>query len=468
MKRLQSRLILAFVGVILLTMCSSSVGLLVILRNNPIEDRLAFMELDSQVGFFINSSLRRLPDWARLHPGSVALLEQAAMRRGVRLALATPERQVRFDSAHIWDDLPPVDIFSQLRPMLNDRWQGPVYEEGERWLLVVHPVPRADGLWGYVIVARPAPTFAFFQRFMDTIAMPLLQAGGVALLVGVVLAVWVSLSIARPLQKVAEAAKSLARGNLAARAPVAGPEEVQAVAQTFNEMAAQVQASQQTQRDLVANVAHDLRTPLTAIQGFAQALVDGTAATPESQTHAAAVIYEEAQRMHRMTNALLDLARFDAGEIHLRREPVDVVGLANKRVAHFAPQAQQAGVMLNVNAEVSALVVAGDRTRLEQLLDNLLSNALAHTLHGGEVQVLVRATSLGCELVVVDTGTGIPTIDLPRVFERFYRGDKVRRSGGTGLGLAIVREIVLAHQGTISVESTVEVGSKFTVRLPVP
>ena len=467
MKRLQGRLIWAFVGVILLTVCSIGVAMLFILRQNPLEDRLAFMELDSQVGFLINSNLRRLPDWERVRRDSFVQLEQFATRRGLRLALTTPQKVLRFDSAHIWDNSPPVDVFANLRSVASDRWHGELYEDGERWLLVAHPLPSPEGIKGYVIVARTVPTFTFFRRFMATIAVPLLQASVVVLMVSVILAALISYSIARPLQKVAEAARALAVGNLDARAPVAGPEEVRDVAQTFNEMAQQVQASQQAQRDLVANVAHDLRTPLTAIQGFAQALVDGTAATPERQMHAATVIYEEAQRMHRMTNSLLDLARFEAGEIRLRRASVDMITLARKRVAHFAPQAQHVGVQLTFNGGAEPLIVAGDSARLEQMLDNLLNNALAHTPRKGHVNVIARAVPSWCELVVVDTGAGIPAMDLPRIFERFYRGDKARRGAGTGLGLAIVREITRAHQGTIVVESTVEVGSKFTVRLPL-
>ena len=331
---------------------------------------------------------------------------------------------------------------------------------------MAHPYIDADETLGYVIASRPVPALQFLQRFRNTLTQPLAQAGLIALALGVILAALISRSIARPLHQVAETAQALTDGDLNARAPIEGPEEVRRLAQTFNEMAQHVQISQQAQRDLVANVAHDLRTPLTSIQGFAQALVDGTASTPEIRQRAANTIYEEAQRMHRMTNALLDLARFEAGEIELHQERVDLVHLARTRVEHFALHAQETGVALTVKADAQ-VIVTGDKGRLEQVLDNLLSNALAHTTAGGRVTVIVSAAPPWAELAVTDTGTGIPSEDLPRIFERFYRGDKARKGTGTGLGLAIAREIANAHNGTVHAESVVGVGSKFTVRLPL-
>jgi len=220
------------------------------------------------------------------------------------------------------------------------------------------------------------------------------------------------------------------------------------------------------QRDLVANVAHDLRTPLTSVEGFAQALVDGTAVTPAAQRQAAGAIYEEAGRMRRMVNQLLDLARFEAGQVQVERAPVDLAALARKRTQVWEPQAGEAGIALRVEVSGAPVVVAGDEGRLAQVLDNLLSNALKYTEAGGRVTVSVTGTPSEVLLTVADTGEGIPSEALERIFERFYRGDPSRGGESTGLGLAIVREIVRAHAGTICAESVVDVGSKFTVRFP--
>ena len=464
MRRLQNQLILAFLAVILTILCGVSTALLLILRNNPQEERLLYYELNIQARSL--TAILRLPRFDLGGRDDDAQLQDLAERQESRLGLANSQTQVLFDSAHRWDTSPPVDVFANLRRGSNDHWQGVIREDGKRWLVVAHPILVAGDLRGYLIAARPAPTTPFLQRFRDTMAWPLLQAGLVALALGVILALLISRSIASPLQKVAAAARALAAGNLNARAPVEGPEEVQALAQTFNEMAHQVQVSRQAQRDLVANVAHDLRTPLTSIQGFAQALVDGTAATPEAQTRAANAIHEEAQRMHRMTNSLLELARFEAGEVTLRQEAVNLTALARTRVEHFRLQAEEAGIHLSAEAGDS-VTITGDPGRLEQVLDNLLSNALAHTAGGGRVTVFVGVAPPWAELAVADSGSGIPPEELPRIFERFYRGDRSRRGSGMGLGLAIVQEIVRAHGGAIQAESVVGVGSKFTVRLPL-
>jgi signal transduction histidine kinase len=170
--------------------------------------------------------------------------------------------------------------------------------------------------------------------------------------------------------------------------------------------------------------------------------------------------------MHRMTQLLLDLARFEAGEVNLKQVSVDLGALVEKRIAHFLPQAEQSGISLSVDVKATVQVL-GDAGRLEQVLDNLLSNALTHTVSGGRVTVTINRDSEAAVFAVADTGEGISPEALPRIFERFYRGDKSRHGSGTGLGLAIVQEIVRAHKGTIGVESVVGLGSKFTVRLPL-
>jgi signal transduction histidine kinase len=464
MNHLQNRLILAFLAVILVTLCGVSTALLLILRNSPLENRVILYELNDQAQAFV-AQLRRLPNFEPNRANFERLKTLAQRRQIPRIAWANPQGRVLFDSEGRWAETPPLDLFARLRQRPGGEWLGEVRDGSQRWLVAARPLPAAAGPRGYLVLARPAPTLHFLRRFRQTMARPLVQAGLIAFVLGVLLSALVSRSIARPLRRVADAARALAGGNLDARAPATGPSEVQELAETFNEMARRIQASQQAQRDLVANVAHDLRTPLTSIQGFAQALVDGTAATPEAQARAARAIHEESQRMQRMTNLLLDLARFEAGAITLRREPVDLAALARKRVAHFAPQAQDAGVTLTAQVTTPTTTV-GDAARLEQAVDNLLGNALAHTGEGGRVLVHVDAEPAWALLAVSDTGVGIPSEDLPRIFERFYRGDKARRGTGTGLGLAIVREIARAHDGTVQAESVVGVGSKFTLRLP--
>jgi len=233
-------------------------------------------------------------------------------------------------------------------------------------------------------------------------------------------------------------------------------------------MADQVEATRQSQRDFVANVSHELKTPLTSIQGFSQALLDGTASTPEATARAARIIHDEAERMRRLVDELLILARFDAGQMVMARDPVELGPLLRGCVEKLAPQAQAAGVALALDVP-ERLFVTGDTDRLAQVFTNLLDNALAHTPAGSKVVLAARPAEdrRAVEVAVADAGEGIPAGVLPRIFERFYQVDKSRRrSRGAGLGLAITKEIVEAHGGTITAESVVGLGTRFTVRLP--
>jgi two-component system sensor histidine kinase ResE len=282
------------------------------------------------------------------------------------------------------------------------------------------------------------------------------------------LAFLISRSVASPLRQISEASIHLANGEKTYVKPQ-GPKEVRRLGEVFNEMSAQVHASQQSQRDFVANVSHELKTPLTSVQGFAQAILDGTAGTPEAQQKAAQVIYDESGRMYRMVLDLLDLAKLDAGTAELVMEVVSLDLLLDAVVERFTPQSAQAQVEI-VNNSGSLPAIAGDGDRLAQVFNNLVENAIKHTPAGGKV-TLTSVVEEGNVLVhVQDSGPGIPPEEAARIFERFYQLDKARKGGpahSVGLGLAIASQIVQAHGGEISVKSEIGKGSVFTVRLPV-
>jgi len=230
----------------------------------------------------------------------------------------------------------------------------------------------------------------------------------------------------------------------------------------------------------VANVSHELKTPLTSIQGFSQALLDGTAGDEQARGRAAAIIHEEAGRMRRLVDELLDLARLEAGQVILAREAVDVPDLLRACAARYASVADQAGIAVEVQMAESLPPVVGDPDRLGQVFGNLVDNAIKHSTGatgGGRVALNAQQQDSSVVCSVTDSGPGIPADDLPRVFERFYQVDKsrARRSGvsdssgqarGAGLGLAIAKEIVQAHGGRIAVESVEGLGTRFTVYLP--
>jgi signal transduction histidine kinase len=297
---------------------------------------------------------------------------------------------------------------------------------------------------------------------------PLLWGGSLALVLALFIAFWMARWVADPLQRVVNATQEFSGGETRTL-PLQGPQEVKELVGAFNQMTTRVQTVQQAQREFVANVSHELKTPLTSIQGFSQAILDGTAASPEEQKQAAQVIFSEAARMHRMVLDLLDLARLDAGIADLKRVAVDLSALLNAVGQRFAPQARGAGVHMEIRAD-GLPVIIGDGDRLAQVFNNLVDNALKFTPPNG--QLLVTAVALGeaVEIRVADSGAGISQQALPHIYDRFYQADSSRQGGkkhGAGLGLAIVREIVRAHGGKISVRSTVGQGSEFTVRLPL-
>ncbi len=301
-------------------------------------------------------------------------------------------------------------------------------------------------------------------EFGSSIAAPLIQSGIVGLVFAFILAAFISRQIAKPLGAVADAAGAVARGDYEVSLPETGASEVRAVAQAFNTMTREVRSTQQSQRDFLENVSHDLKTPLTSIQGYSQAIIDGAVREPAA---AAEVIYSEADRLSRMVTDLTDLARLQSGRVSLHLDRVDIAALTEALAQRIEVVAKKKNVALRVNSPGS-IVVAADGDRMAQVITNLLSNAVKFTPENGHVNVSLRGLDNGVEVAVHDSGIGIPQNELTRVFERFYQVDKARGpKRGTGLGLAIAKEIVTAHGGRIRAESVGEGhGSTFVVWLP--
>ncbi|HUX87759.1 MAG TPA: ATP-binding protein [Chloroflexota bacterium] len=313
---------------------------------------------------------------------------------------------------------------------------------------------------------------------------PRLAAAAIAaLIVSIAVALIIARSMARPLVQLTKASQRMARGDFEQNIPVHGQDEVGQLAQSFNHMAHEVGLMHRTMRDLLANVTHELRTPLTSIQGFAQAMVDGTIKTPEEYAEAGRIIGEEATRMHRLVEDLLYLSKIESGQVRIERSDLDLPELLHTCVRLVQREAENAGLALEVDTPPVPSVSA-DGHRLQQVFVNLLDNALKHTPPGGKIQVkayaepdrIVRIDEVGrrkagqnwIAVDVHNTGSHIPASDLDRIFERFYQVDRsrARNHDGSGLGLAIVQEIIQAHEGKITVKSDPIAGTTFTVHLP--
>lgn len=222
--------------------------------------------------------------------------------------------------------------------------------------------------------------------------------------------------------------------------------------------------------DFIANVSHELRTPIAMLQGYSEAILDDFVQTEEERNEMIRIIYDESQRMGRLVTDLLDLARMESGHITLYKEAVSIVPVLERMTNKFAQVAKEKNVTLSFETDLAPdTVVEMDEDRIEQVLTNLVDNALRHTPEDGSVTVSLSTELTYVRIAVTDTGIGIPKDDVPYVFERFYKADKARTraKGGTGLGLAIARNIVEAHKGNIKVDSEVGVGTSFVFYLPM-
>jgi two-component system OmpR family sensor kinase/two-component system sensor histidine kinase BaeS len=306
----------------------------------------------------------------------------------------------------------------------------------------------------------PTAVLAWFVGLALSLVLPFL---------GVRLGVRAFRGIASPLATIMAAAEAVAHGDLTVRVPTTGLHEFSHLGESFNRMVEELQRADQQRRNLTADVAHELRTPLQIIQGNLEGILDDVYEPTEE--HISATL-EETRLLARLVEDLQTLTQAESGQLTLRRETVDVRELLADVCTSFSGQAEAAGVDLGVevDGDPAAMAIEADRDRLDQVLCNLASNALRHTPSGGVITLKAHPIDDGVRIVVEDTGCGIAESDLPYVFDRFWRADRSRSRGdgsGSGLGLPIAQQLVRAHGGSIGVASEVGRGSTFTVDLPI-
>jgi two-component system, OmpR family, sensor kinase len=327
---------------------------------------------------------------------------------------------------------------------------GTVTVDGERQRFEARPVGEAVAL-----VTRPDIAGGDFDEYLSG----LLIASGIGALLAAAVAAMVSRRLSAPLARVADASRVLAGGGSPDPVPRERTEELAALADAFNEMADQLDRAREAERSVLLSVSHDLRTPLTAIRGYAEGIEDGTVGADRG----AAIVARESRRLERLVDDLLALARLRQGILEVRREPVDLHEVLGEAQERLRPQAQEAGVELMLEGGGDGRVVA-DHGRTLQVATNLVENAIRVTPAGGRVAL---TTGPG-HFTVADSGPGIPPAERAHAFERFHLRDRLGRGSadGAGLGLAIVRELTVAMGGDVDVESEPGEGARFTVSLP--
>lgn len=477
---LRFRLILAFT--LALALALAGVGLFVGFaaeqETNRFQRRSQEFRAD-RVHRLIARHYREHRDWAGLQPW----LEQAANLYGRRLVVTDRSGRIIVDShdkfalegaaaakKRHWESLEKAEFFGRSRPIVVDDHQVGV--------LALAPDNAADtdsnGTGGIFPAAflpagpagpppnrEPAAT-----RLAAEVQRSLWWTGLAAAAAGILLVSLMSRRILSPVQRLTAAARRLGQGDLSQRVPAAGPRELQDLSRTFNTMAENLQAAEQQRRSLVADVAHELRTPLSNLQGYLEAVQDGLLEADQTTISA---LRQQTAHLIALVEDLRLLAQAEAGVLQLHRASTDMAELLRAAVDDFRPRAEGKELRLTLEVDPDTPLLWLDQTRIRQIVGNLLENALLHTPEGGAVAVTAGpAAAGGIAVSVRDSGPGIPAAALPYIFDRFYRVDpsRARASGGVGLGLTIARQLARAHGGDLIAESPAGGGTVFTLTLP--
>lgn len=459
---LRSRLLFTYLLVSGLVLVLVVASLVFLMLRTPYTNRIVYQRLDDLVGRIAYM------EWEGLSESRVDMIQTAVERLDeklqVRILILDPGHQVLADSRP--EEGAPQPGFMREKGNGNQPLQGEFRDTtNKRWLWVAAPLDHGRT----IVLASLRPVLRSLLVLAKELIVPLMETALVALFASVLLAWITSRWVTAPLDNMVEASKDVAAGNYDRDISLDGPEEVRSLAIAFNNMAHRVKASQQMERDFVANVSHELKTPLTSIKGFSQAILDGAVDNVAAREHAARVIYDEANRLHRLVEDLLDLAKIDSRQIEFGRKPVNLGLLVRNVIEKLSLRAAEKGIDITDRLPELPIII-GDGDRLAQVLTNLCDNAIQHTPEGKTVCVHGETEGNWVLIHVDDSGPGIPPSELSRIFERFYQIDKARKHGkgqGSGLGLAISREIVRAHGGRLVAQSVAGYGSRFSLSLPI-
>ena len=458
---LRLRILAAAVGIVAVSLLLSGALTWVLVRNLEVSAAQGQLDLEIQVdhGLVRHQECLIRPalvtnegaNTCKLDPAvdfEDRLSSLAATLSADRLLLLDRERTVVFDSGRPSATGQVISVQPAKR-VANVAEAGPTLGGQSYLAAAVTLNPARDPLGAaYLLVARPRASVT--AAAAGELAPLLLEAGGAALVVALLLVLLVSRSLTRPLSQLAGAAEDIAAGNYSRRVGIRGHDEIGMLGAAFDRMAEAVERARMVQREFLANVSHELKTPLTSLIGFSQALVDGSLRTHAERTRAANIVHEESERVLRMAQELLDLARVEAGTISLHFTAVDLGGQLEQELEIVRPRADARRLTLARDVPDGIPPVVADPERLHQILDNLLDNAVKYAPEGSTITAAARLEINGVE-TIVSNPAGAHRPDPERMFERFYRADPSRSgaAGGVGLGLAISHELAAAMKGRL-------------------
>jgi len=458
---LQSRLLLAFTLVILLTisavflmMWQATTG-----RIQRFGDRIERM-VSGRIQFTVTDYYRIHGRWDGIQP----LIEQLGEQLKYRIILTDIDGKIIADSTKDASDAQlNLDKFVSRPVTLSRESPGSVPPESPP------PSQSESSIIGNLFLmplTQSEISFAALQIMYNEIGGYFIVGALLAVIVAIIITLFLSRRILAPVKALTAAAQLLGKGDFSQRVQIRDKSEIGELASTFNSMAGNLERDEQLRRDMVADVAHELRSPLTNVRGYLEAIQDGVT-KPDGKTIGS--IYDETMLLSRLVDDLQELSLAESGELKLYCQDEEMPELIRQAVSAVQAKAVDKGISLSMALPDNLPLVYIDFLRIKQVLLNLLENAIVHTPSGGMIKVGAQEKGDMVEISVTDSGEGIPDGELPNIFERFHRVDKSRSraTGGSGLGLTIAKYFVEAHQGKIEVQSEPGKGSRFAFSVPV-
>lgn len=330
---------------------------------------------------------------------------------------------------------------------------------------VIVPLLDDKRLQGIIYVYLPLATV--LEVFRDS-SYILIGSGFLFIILTVLLGKQIVSRLTKPLQDMERVAQKMSKGDFSQKVMITTNDEVGFLGRAFNEMSTALDEEDQRRKEFLGNVSHELRTPLSYVQGYSEAILDGLIQSKEETQKYLQLIHREASRMQRLVRDLLDLAQLEGDSYPLKKTPLVLAQFIAESLEKFEPFLKEKGLELKVNLDPE-MIVLGDEDRLEQVIHNIMDNAIRYSHQGGSITVELTQKDLTAQLIIADSGIGIPEDFQGRIGERFFRVDKARsrKQGGTGLGLAITQKIVALHQGEMKIKSKEGQGTEVIITLPL-